>query len=531
MIQNLQKQLSDQKNSPVEDQNRKVVLHETHISSVLLAGDQAWKIKKPIDLGFLDYSTLERRKHFCEEELRLNGRLAPELYLDVTPITGSLDKPTVAGDGPVLDYAVHMRRFPEQALLSWEATQGKVSLQDMDDIAEKLHDFHQQARPAPVDGPYGTPEATWKPMQDNFAAIAPLLDESESRRLNSHRTWALAQSENLQNTLKNRLKQGHVRELHGDLHLGNIARIDGRITFFDCIEFDPNLYWIDTLNELAFLVMDLEQRGLSAHSRRLLNRYLELSGDVYDLALLPWYKAYRAMVRAKVARIRTAQLQEQNTPGTEAEEALQQFLHTLHLAERESLHAEQAARDPIMILTHGLSGCGKSHIALSLAEQSDGHSLIRIRSDVERKRLYAGETDPTVLYGREAGRRTFQTLEKQASAIIQAGFTPIVDATFLGSGHRKHFLDLAHELGARLVIVDVQTPQTVLRDRILARLNQGSDPSDADLEVLDAQIRHRDPLQAHEADQIIPVDGVKPDIPAILMALRPAGEVPRVGIT
>ncbi|MGD8908823.1 MAG: hypothetical protein PVI92_05695, partial [Chromatiales bacterium] len=273
---------------------------ETHISHLLLVGDYVYKIKKALDLGFLDFSTLEKRRLCCEEELRLNRRLAPELYRELVTFRGTPDQPSLAAEGEPLEYAVKMRRFQQRSLLSHTLPEQH----ELDLLAQQVAEFHQRIPHAPVDSLWGTPEVVLEPMEENFRQIRnlkhPLL---EGGRLESLQNW----TENIMSVitplLHERREAGMIRECHGDLHLNNITRFEGRLMPFDGIEFNPALRWIDTLSDLAFLLMDLQHRGLTQAAARLLNDYLELTGDYAGLPLLPFYLLYRAMVRAKVCAI------------------------------------------------------------------------------------------------------------------------------------------------------------------------------------------------------------------------------------
>src|SRR6266516_4567782 len=268
-----------------------VTVLETHISYVLLTGRYAYKLKKAVDFGFLDFTTLAARRHFCEEELRLNRRLAPALYLDVVPITGSVDAPIVGGDGIAIEYAVKMGEFPQDALASGLLTRGELVPADIDALAAMVAAFHGAIEVAAAGAGFGAPEGILQRAQDNCSALLPLLDDPAERAHAARRGAFLR-----------RVEEGFVRECHGDLHLGNIARIDGELTIFDCIEFNPALRWIDVMSEVAFTVMDLEDRGRADLSHRFLNAYLERTGDYSGLAVLRFYLVYRALVRAKIAR-------------------------------------------------------------------------------------------------------------------------------------------------------------------------------------------------------------------------------------
>ena len=281
---------------------------ETHISWVLLAGDYAYKIKKAVNLGFLDFSTLEKRRFYCAEELRLNRRLAPDLYLEVVPIAGSADHPVLNGPGPAIEYAVKMRRFPQACLLDQVLLRGELTPETIDAIARRIADFHGRTAIADNESPFGTPERAHLPVAENFAQIRPRLRDNEDLiRLDELERWSEREYQARFNALAARKARGLIRECHGDLHLGNMALLDGEAVPFDCIEFSDNLRWIDVISEAAFLAMDLQDRGRPDLARRFLNAYLEQTGDYEGLEVLRYYLVYRAMVRAKVACIRAGQ--------------------------------------------------------------------------------------------------------------------------------------------------------------------------------------------------------------------------------
>lgn len=473
---------------------------ETHISHVFLAGDYAYKVKKPVALGFLDFSTLARRKHFCEEEIRLNGRLAPKIYLGVVAITGTEEAPRVGGEGETLEYAVRMRRFPQEGLL----TRLPVTAELADRIAERVAEFHAAIPAAPADSDYGSPRAVLAPMRENFTQIrARLADPPIRARLAALEDWTLACWRALEPVLRTRRAEGHIRECHGDMHRGNIALVEDELIIFDGIEFNPGLRWIDTLSELAFLVMDLEEGGEPRTARRLLNRYLELTGDYAGLQVLDLYKVYRAMVRAKVTAIRLGQ------GGLGAQEAAQDRADLgryLGLAER---YVER--RLPRLVLTHGVSGTGKSRLALALRERLP---LVHIRSDVERKRLFglkaeARSAPPGLgagIYSAEASERTYARLLGLAELILSAGYSPLVDAAFLRQAERRAFLALADRLQVPCTILDLWAPESVLRARVAERAARGQDPSEAGIEVLEHQLRTEEPLTAAELHRSIRLD-------------------------
>jgi aminoglycoside phosphotransferase family enzyme/gluconate kinase len=476
---------------------------ETHISHVLLAGDYAYKLKKPLSLGFLDFSTLERRRFCCEEELRLNGRLAPRVYLKVVTVTGAPDRPRMGGDGEVLEYAVKMRRFDQDALL----TRLPVTRSIADRVAERVAGFHAGLPAAEKVSEYGTPAAVLLPMIENFVQIrAHLRDPEALARLQPLEKWTRECRDALRPVLQRRRREGCIRECHGDMHRGNIALVDGELVIFDGIEFNPALRWIDTMSELAFLVMDLEDAGENDRARRLLNRYLEISGDYAGLRVLDFYKVYRAMVRAKVTAIRLDQ------PGLEpAEAASDRDDYEGYVALAQSYTAGSPKR---LMITHGVSGTGKSRLAALLRERLP---LIHIRSDLERKRLFGLKPQARTGSGRNGGiyvskadDRTYTRLRELAALILDAGYSPLVDATFLKACRRAPFLDLAADEGCPCTILDLTAPLDVLRQRVQVRAGKGVDPSEADVAVLEAQLASREPLTRAERALAIEIDTHRP---------------------
>ncbi len=481
---------------------------ETHISYVLLTGIHAYKIKKAVDFGFLDFTTLAARQFYCAEELRLNRRLAPALYLEVVPITGSVDAPAVGGPGPALEYAVKMREFAQSALASRLLEAGLLGPADIDALAARVADFHAAiaASAATADGAFGTPEGILQLAQRNFAQIAPLLTAGPERaEVEELRAWTEREHAARRDAFLARRERGFVRECHGDLHLNNIARIDDELVIFDGIEFNEAMRWIDVMSEVAFTVMDLQDRGRADLAHRFLNAYLERTGDYAGLAVLPFYLAYRALVRVKIARLRAAQLD----AGATKDAAIAEARGYLRLARS---YGEPPR--PALIVTCGVSGCGKTAISQALLETI---GAVRVRSDVERKRLFA--VDPLERSGAGIGGEwyspaataaTYDRLRALARDILRAGRIAIVDATFLRRAERASFEALARETGVPFVIVAFDAKEATLRERIARRRIEGHDASDADLAVLAHQIATCEPLTAAERACAIPYDAEAP---------------------
>ena len=467
---------------------------ETHISWIILTGNFAYKIKKPVDFGFLNFSTLEQRRFYCEEELRLNSRFAPEIYLELVEIRGSYTKPRLHGDGDVIEYAVKMVEFSQDCLLSSHATRQDLKTGLIDAIASTVGEMHAGSEPADAASVYGDANVVAQWSAENMLQIANAIPaELIPQSYSGLETW-YRENETLLAEIDQRKRDGFVRECHGDLHLGNMALLGDKVTLFDCIEFNPELRWIDTISEAAFVAMDLEARGYAGFCWQFINRYLESTNDYTAVRLLRYYVIYRALVRAKVEALRTAQEERiSHKPDVRFDAAL---------AYIELAHKWASSQRPAMIIMHGLSGSGKSTIAGELA-QSLG--TFQIRSDVVRKRLF--DLDPGVqtdsaqdqgIYTTYATDSAYQRLQHLAAMIIDAGFSVILDATFLEESRRRQMLATKTSVRFKKIIIDCEVPVAELRRRILARAN---DPSEANLEVLEQQLGSCQPLTAAEAEQ------------------------------
>lgn len=448
-------------------------LIETHISWVILAGDRAYKIKKPVRLNFVDFRTLAAREATCLEELRLNRRLAPELYEAVLPIGGTPEEPVLDAE-PAIEFAVAMRRFPQSALLDAQLAAGHLDGDAMRETARMLAAFHRSLEPAAPSSPHGSPRAVIEPFEETIRDLAGEVGE----RCAALPSRLAAANRRLTPVFAARKAGGFVRECHGDLHLRNLIKQDGRIVAFDCLEFAPELRWIDVINEAAFLLMDLEVRNAAPLAWRFLDEYLQETGDHEALTLLAYYAAYHAFVRAKVAKL----------AGDVAE-----------VARYFDLGARSLGKEPgMLILAHGYSGAGKTTVTEPLIETLPA---IRLRSDVERKRLAGLPRDAATGSGLEQGlyseagtRQTYARLLSLALPAVLAGCNVIVDAAFLKVWQRRPFADAAREARLSPVLLDCVTPERVLRERV-ARREAGRGVSEAGPEVLERQLAHSDALR------------------------------------
>ncbi len=472
---------------------------ETHISAVFLAGSFAYKIKKPVNFGFVDFSTLQKRKKYCEEESRLNRRLAPHIYLEVVPIFGPIEEPSFSGDGEPIEYAVKMRRFPQDQLLSELAENNHLDPALIIDLAERVADFHiNAAERAPEASPLGCADSMHHWFNENFEQIERLVKDAPTlESLSALKVWGERQYKQNQDLLTIRKQAGFVRECHGDLHLGNIVAIDKVPVCFDCIEFNDDFRWIDTMNEVAFLLMDLDHRGYLQLACEFINRYLKITGDYDGLTLLNYYRVYRALVRAKVSLLK------QSPPYDFSE-----FDHYLQL----SLNYIKPAK-PTLIITHGVSGSGKSYWS-ELISQEIG--AIHIRSDIERKRLFGFSANQQTnastmqgIYTRDITQKTYENLRNISALILNAGFSVIVDATFLLISDRSAFKSLAEQLDLQFFILAFSADDAMLRQRIQQRIIKNNDPSEANEEILNDQVKKIEKLSEEESANALIINNKK----------------------
>lgn len=476
-----------------------VRLIETHISWVLLTGQFAYKIKKPVNFGFLDFSTLDKRRYYCYEELRLNQRLAKDWYLGVVPITGQPDHPKMDGTDETIEYAVKMVQFPSALTLRESAESGQLGVGEIDQIIGIVANFHSFIEKADGESPYGASHNINHWFDENFDHIRPLLDDKHQLlQLEFIKDWSQNEWTRKSLLMQQRKEQGYIRECHGDLHLGNMTLINSKVILFDCIEFNPMLRWIDVISEVAFLVMDLIHLGCDTYAYHFLNRYLQNTGDYHGLALLRYYLVYRALVRAKVALLRKSQ----NPDAAVCSQIRSEYTVFANLAE--SFTKDNSVN---LFITHGFSGSGKSTVASQLAEKI---GAIQIRSDIERKRLFGYSTQANTnsvidsgIYTQEAGQKTYIYLTELAKAVLGTGFSVIIDAAFLKTEQRRLFQLLANELSVKFTIIDFQASEETLCVRIR---NRQDDPSEATIEVLHQQMQTMQPLSEDEKNHTVTIN-------------------------
>jgi aminoglycoside phosphotransferase family enzyme/predicted kinase len=487
---------------------RSVEVVETHISWVFLTGELAYKIKRPVHLPFVDLRSLERRAFFCGEELRLNRRFAPELYLRVCPVTLENGAARIAGQGEVIDYAVCMRQFPATDELGALLASVAIEPEALAVFGGELARLHA-ALPRPAEEePWGRPETVrallLRNLQECLEAAEKLGTAAAIGRLSGAFTAGIAASDPW---IASRRTAGCVHECHGDLHVGNVARFGGRLLGFDCIEFEPAFRWIDVAEEIACLYMDLRARHFDAHAQAFIDGYLRETGDYSASRLLRLYGAHRALVRAKVAALRAAQATDPLTREASGRE------HGRYLECAAELLRPQRPR---LVLMCGMSGSGKTWVAQRLAAAL---GAVHLRSDVERKRLSglaaeqrSGAALGEGLYSAAGNAATYERLRRCAAEVLGGHLSVIIDATCQRREQRALLGSLGAGHEATVHIVFCHAPDDVLEARITERQREATDPSEADRRVLALQQRSFEPPDAGEGLAVIDADTTQPAV-------------------
>lgn len=458
---------------------------ETHASHVFLAGERAYKMKKPVGFTFLDFSTLEKRKAACAHEVELNRRTAPEIYLGLVPVTRDGDALALGGGGEAVEWLVEMRRFGSDGLLATLADKGDLKLPLIEQLAADVAAFHRKAEVKPG---FGGAESFLKIVEgseeDMKPSLGKVLDAEKARGVTARSKKLIETHAALMDA---RRDGGQVRHCHGDLHLGNVTVVDGHPVIFDCVEFNDHIARIDVFYDLAFLLMDLAFRAetderLAGHANRALNVYLDHVAQedlaLDGLALLPLFMATRAVVRAKVTAV-----QAKSEAAKGKARAYLDFAAKL-LEENE----------PRLVAVGGLSGTGKSTLAKEVAARLGGAAgALHLRTDVIRKRLFgAGPLDrlPDEAYAPGAGEKVYEEMCRLAREALGGGTSVVLDAVFAREEERRAAADLAAEKGISLEGLWLDAPASVLEARVAEREKRGDDPSDAGVEVLRKQLSY-----------------------------------------
>lgn len=493
-----------------------VEVRETHASVVFLTEHYAYKIKKPVNLGFLDYSTLVRRRFFCTQELLLNRRLSLDVYLDVVAIHSEPHGYSFSGDGPVVEYALKMRRLPDASTLVALLRHDTVAPQTIQALAQRLAAFHATSPPPPLAQPYGMLSQVRADWQENFAqttgCIGITLSQQDYDQIHhavatftaQHAAW-----------FAQRVQEGRIRDCHGDLRAEHVYVIDGQIYIIDCIEFAPRLRFIDVASEIAFLAMDLERLQFPLAARQFVQAYVAASADVTLYRLLDFYRCYRAYVRGKVTSIRL-----QETPTVPERSQVQ---HDAEDAFRLAARYARRCVQPLLILTTGLIGSGKSTLATGVAAALDAHVYSADRVRKERAGL-APETPQQVAYGTglysaTMTQQTYDALADLARQSLSRGQSVVLDASFAKRAERVRMATLARALGAACYLLECLAPEGVIHQRLEQRQRATTSISDGRWDIF-SQFQHSyEPVQEDEPAWHVRLDTTQDVAPCVQHAL------------
>ncbi|MGQ9571849.1 MAG: bifunctional aminoglycoside phosphotransferase/ATP-binding protein [Dehalococcoidia bacterium] len=480
----------------------KVELVQTHISYVLLAGDFVYKIKKPVDFGFLDFTTLAKRRYYCRQEVILNRRLCPDAYLGVVRITGQGGRPRLEGRGKAIEWAVKMRRLPADCMMDSLLAAGKLSPAMVEAVAERLADFHARAATSPAIGRYGA-RAIRIAWEENFDQWEPFIGDTitaeQDRYLRAYvRSFFLRQRP----LLERRVQQGRIRDCHGDVRSESVCFVDG-ICIFDCIEFNRRFRYTDVAGDIGFLAMDLDFRDRPDLASILVQRYAQAAADPEVMAVIGFYKCYRACVRGKVESFKLAQAEISAEEKEQARAAARRYFR---------LACQYAAEQPppALLITCGLVATGKTVLARALGEAAD---MPVFSSDVVRKEL-AGlrpterrfEPFGKGIYSPRFSERTYKALLERARAALAEGRSVIIDATFAQRARRQQAKELAQAMGARFFCLECRAAEEVIRQRLDERLRSGRDASDARWETYEAEKRVFEPVSELPPEEHLVLD-------------------------
>ena len=481
----------------------KIELVQTQMSFVFLTKEFVYKVKKAVDLGYLDYTTLEKRQFFCQKEIELNRRLCPDAYLGVVPITRDKGAIRIGGRGETIEYAVRMRRLPQKAMMNVLLADDGVSAEMITGVAQKLAAFHKEAETNAEISAFGQIKAITRNTDENFSQtekyIGRTIAEDSYRRIKNYTNSFVGENAPLFNK---RIKEGRIRDCHGDLHAAHICFTDD-ICIYDCIEFNDRFRYCDVASEMAFLAMDLDHYGRADLSSSLVKAYVDESGDKELLELLGFYKGYRAYVRGKVESFK---LDDPYISKGEKEKTLEIAASYFDLA-----RAYTRAK-PVLFITVGLVGTGKSTLAKALAGRL---GLAVISSDITRKQLagvplteHRFEDLDGGIYSAELSRKTYDKLFAGAGDILSDGGSVILDASFIRAEERLKAKQLAEETGADFFIIECRLDEENIKKRLARRLKQGS-VSDGRWEIYRPQKKAFDPVKASPQKHAI-VDTSKP---------------------
>ncbi len=505
--------ISDKSIYPEEPDTIRVI--QTHISVVALIGGYVYKFKKPVDFGFLDFTTLEKRKFYCEEELRLNRRLSPDIYISLAELrkdtqTGNY---SIDGKGELIDYCIKMKELPQDCLMNIQIGKGNIDKNTIDDIVSVLVDFYSSADTSREISEYGQVNSFRKNTDENFEQTENVIDTTITR--NQFDTIKNATNDFYKKNewlFQKRIDENKIRECHGDLHTGNIF-IDNKIYIFDCIEFNKRFRYSDIAADIAFFAMDLDYLGREDLSKRLVLKFVKDSNDYDILKLINFYKCYYAFVRGKVKGFL---LSDEAIPQNVKEESKKEAIKYFTLSEKyaKNLYNRQLNFDrPILMIPSSCSGAGKSYMMRHLAKMLN---LKYLNTDIIRKELFKIEHDEKThinfgaeIYSQENREKVYDLMFDKAEELLSSGKGCILDATFLSQNDRRRAMDIAEHNNAHFLIIHPYTTEDTIRKRITSRMTNTANPSDAGWEIYLKQKQLFEQFDISEKEHLIEVDSTK----------------------
>ena len=465
---------------PVKD----IKLIQTHISWVFLTGDFVYKIKKPVNFGFLDFTSLEKRYFFCQEEIRLNRRLSSEVYLDVVPVVKREGGVFIGGEGKIIDYAVKMKQLPHEACLISLLEKGRLTSSIMEEIGRVMADFYANAETNEEIATYGLPEKIEVNIKENFEQTRPYIDRAIPKEIyEALSAYSFNFLKHERSRFLSRIDAGQIKDGHGDFHCANVYYYQNKVYVLDCIEFNTRFRYADVAADVAFLLMDLDFRQASSLGNYFLNTYLAQTNDFGLLGVLNFYKIYRAYVRGKISSF------EADMPGISQEKQNAALIRAKTYFELAYSYLKPGL-NPCLLATVGFLGTGKSTIAKHLAPKL---GAIVIRSDAIRKHILGLKPDEhryvpygQDIYSPEMTKQVYKTLFHLAKDVLNAGFPVILDASFSKEAFRQGVRELAQVLKYPYYFLHLQCDEDILKQRLAERQEKGHDISDGHLALFSA---------------------------------------------
>jgi len=485
------------------DPTSMVTLLQTHISWVFVTDHFAYKIKKPVNFGFLDFSTLEKRKLNCEREIKLNRRLAPDIYLGLIKFTYDGNQFFFDGNGETIEYGVKMKRLKQERMMDQLIKQNALTYDMIDAVAKKVADFHKKAETNKKINSFGSLDVIWFNWEENFYQTRDFIGFTLTKHRHSYIMEHIRNFITKNRTLfEKRIEERRIRDCHGDLHSRNIC-FDKNVVIYDCIEFNERFRYMDVASEVAFLAMDLDFHNLPEFSNRFVDQYIKESNDPSLKLLLDFYKCYRAYVRGKVLGFLVNM---ENVPIDERKENLLNARRYLSLAYKYAGGKEK----PKLIVISGLMGSGKTFLAEAISEK---FGIPIISTDKVRKEMlgidiyeHHFEDFGKGIYSEEKSDMVYETIRDKALSILFAGGSLILDGSFSKSKYRKMMMDIANSTDANFLLIETKAPESIIKKRLKKRLETDKTVTDGRWELFHEQKKNFEPFAEIPESKHIVID-------------------------